>query len=136
IQIIPSQGKSLKEMESLYRAALDTFEVRGVTEEDIEKFKGGMEVQLINGLQSVAGKVSQLAAFQTFTGNPNKIADLLKSYSSLTREDVMNAYDKYIKHSHAVFVSVLTKTMDSTQVARNDNYTIDSSHYQRPDYGY
>ncbi|MFL5786896.1 MAG: M16 family metallopeptidase [Flavisolibacter sp.] len=135
IQIIPSQGKSLKEMESLYRAALDTFEVRGVTEEDIEKFKGGMEAQLINGLQSVAGKVSQLAAFQTFTGNPNKIADLLKSYSSLTKEDVMDAFNKYIKGKSSVVVSVLPKGQES-MVAAPDNFKIDSTHYSAPDYGY
>ena len=63
-------------MDTLFRNALDSFEARGVTDEDIAKFKGGIEAQQINGLQSVSGKVSQLAAFQTFTGNPNKIADL------------------------------------------------------------
>jgi zinc protease len=86
--ILPVSGKSLAEMESLFSATLDSFEKRGVTEEDVAKFKGGIESNIINGLQSVFGKVSQLAAFQTFTGNPNKIADLLKMYSSLTREDV------------------------------------------------
>ena len=135
IQVIPTMGKSLKDMERLYRAALDTFEARGVTDEDIAKFKGGMESQLINGLQSVQGKVSQLAAFQTFTGNPNKIADLLKAYSSLTKEDVMNAYNMYIKNKNAVVVSVLPKGQES-MVAAPDNFKIDSTHYNAPDYGY
>ncbi|HEY1870163.1 MAG TPA: insulinase family protein, partial [Chitinophagaceae bacterium] len=136
IQIIPMPGKSLAQMDTLFKASLDSFEKRGVTDDDITKFKGSVEAQQINGLQSVAGKVSQLAAFQTFTGNPNKIADLLKMYSSLTKEDVMNAYNKYIKNSHAVFVSVLTKSMDSNMVAAKNNYTVDSTHYTRPDYGY
>ena len=135
-QIIPMPGKSLAQMDTLFRASLDSFEKRGVTDDDIAKFKGNMEARQINRLQSVAGKVSQLAAFQTFTGNPNKIADLLKMYTSLTREDVMNAYNKYIKNSHAVFLSVLTKSMDSGMVAAKDNYTVDSTHYTRPDYGY
>ncbi|HEY2722722.1 MAG TPA: pitrilysin family protein, partial [Chitinophagaceae bacterium] len=135
-QMIPMPGKSLAQMDTLFKASLDSFEKRGVTDDDIAKFKGSVEAQQINGLQSVAGKVSQLAAFQTFTGNPNKIADLLKMYSSLTKEDVMNAYNKYIKNSHAVYVSVLTKNMDSTMVAAKDNYTVDSSHYMRPNYGY
>jgi len=135
IQIIPTMGKSLKDMERLYRAALDTFETRGVTDEDIAKFKGGMESQLINGLQSVQGKVSQLAAFQTFTGNPNKIADLLKAYASLTKEDVMSAYNTYIKNKNAVVVSVLPKGQES-MVAAPDNFKIDSTHYNAPDYGY
>jgi zinc protease len=135
-QIIPMPGKSLAQMDTLFRASLDSFEKRGVTDDDIEKFKGDMEARQINRLQSVAGKVSQLAAFETFTGNPNKIADLLKMYTSLTKQDVMNAYNKYIKNSHAVFLSVLTKNMDSGMVAAKDNYTVDSTHYTPPNYGY
>ncbi len=134
-QIIPLPGKTLGAMDTLLRAALDSFEVRGVTDEDIAKFKGGIEAQQINGLQSVSGKVSQLAAFQTFTGNPNKIADLIKMYTSLTKEDVMNAYNKYIKGKHGVHVSVLPKGQANLQ-AIADNYKIDSSSYTAPDYGY
>ncbi|TMI80763.1 MAG: insulinase family protein, partial [Bacteroidetes bacterium] len=135
-QLVPMPGRSLSQMDTLFRASLDSFEKRGVTDDDITKFKGSMEAQQINGLQSVAGKVSQLAAFQTFTGNPNKIADLLKMYSSLTKDDVMNAYNKYIKNNHGVFLSVLTKSMDEKMVAGKDNYKPDSTHYTPPDYGY
>lgn len=132
--ILPQSGHSLKEMEQIFRATLDSFERRGVTDEDVAKFKGGFESQMINGLQSVQGKVSRLAAFQTFTGNPNKIADLLKMYSSLTKEDVMNAYNTYIKGKNAVVLSVLTKTENTAAAA--DNFKIDSSYYTAPDYGY
>lgn len=135
-QLVPMPGKSLSQMDTLLRASLDSFERRGVTDDDIAKFKGGVEAQQINGLQSVAGKVSQLAAFQTFTGNPNKIADLLKLYTSLTKEDVMNAYNKYIKGRHGVHVSVLTKGMEESMAAAKSNYTADSTHYTPPDYGY
>lgn len=134
-QIVPSPGKTLAKMDSLFRAALDSFEVRGVTDEDVAKFKGGIEAQQINGLQSVAGKVSQLAAFQTFTGNPNKIAELIQMYSSVTKEDVMRVYNEYIKGKHAVFLSVLPKGQESL-IASADNYKIDSTQYQAPDYGY
>jgi zinc protease len=136
VQMIPMPGKSLAQMDSMYHASLDEFEKKGVTDDDIAKFKGSSEAQQINGLQTVQGKVTQLANFQTFTGNPNKIADLLKMYTSLTKEDVMNAYNKYIKGKNAVVVSVLTKTMGADMVAAKDNYTIDPSHYKAPDYGY
>jgi zinc protease len=137
IRITPVIGKTLADELALYRAALEAFEKRGVTDEDVEKFKGSTEAQQINGLQSVSGKVSQLAQLETFTGNPNKIADLVKMYTSLTKEDVMRVYEKYIKGKPAVIVSVLTKSMDpKTDVAAADNYTIDPSKYQAPDYGY
>jgi zinc protease len=134
-QFIPMQGKNLGDMEKLFRASLDSFEKRGVSEDDIIKFKGSREAQLINGLQSVSGKASQLAAFQTFTGNPNKIADLLKMYESLTREDVMRVYNTYFKNKGSVVVSVAPKGQE-TVIAAVDNYKIDSSNYKAPDYGY
>ncbi len=134
-QLLPLPGKSLSQMDSLFRNALDSFEKRGVTDEDIAKFKGGTEAQQINGLQSVAGKVSQLAAFQTFSGNPNKIADLLKMYTAVTKEDVMRVYNEYINGKHAVLVSVVPKGQDKLIAAAN-NYTVDSNRYMAPDYGY
>jgi len=134
-QLIPSLGKNLAQMDSLFRNALDTFEARGVTDDDITKFKGGIESQLINGLQSVSGKVSQLAAFQTFTGNPNKIADLIKMYQAVTKEDVMRVYNEYIKGKHGVFLSVLPKGQEK-MIAKENNYKIDSSVYTAPEYGY
>ncbi|MBI3139679.1 MAG: insulinase family protein [Sphingobacteriales bacterium] len=134
-QFVPSPGKTLARMDSLFRSSLDSFEARGITDDDIAKFKGGMEAQQINGLQSVSGKVSQLAAFQTFSGNPNKIADLIRMYQSVTKEDVMRVYNEYIKGKHAVFLSILPKGQEQL-VAAADNYKIDSTVYQAPDYGY
>ena len=135
IQLVPSPGKTLAQLDTLYRQALDSFETRGITDDDIAKFKGGIEAQQINGLQSVSGKVSQLASFQTFTGNPNKIADLIKMYQSVTKEDVMRVYNEYIKGKHAVYLSVLPKGQEK-MIAAVDNYKIDSTNYTAPDYGY
>lgn len=134
-QVIPYPGKTLANMFYLLENALDSFEARGVTDDDIAKFKGGYESQLINGLQSVSGKVSQLAAFQTFTGNPNMLGKMLQMYQAVTKEDVMRVYNKYIKNQHCLTVSVLPKSQDKLTVAEN-NYTVDKSNYQAPDYGY
>lgn len=134
-QMVSSPGKSLAKLDTLFRQALDSFEARGVTDDDITKFKGGIESQLINGLQSVSGKITQLAAFQTFTGNPNKIADLIKMYQAVTKEDVMRVYNEYIKGKGAVYLSVLPKGQE-TMIAAANNYKIDSTNYTAPDYGY
>ncbi len=134
-QVIPYPGKSLANMYHLLNNALDSFEVRGVTDDDIAKFKGGYEAQLINGLQSVSGKVSQLAAFQTFAGNPNMIGKLLDMYMKVTKEDVMRVYNKYIKHQHSVNLSVIPKGQEA-MVIGNNNYQVDQAGYVAPDYGY
>lgn len=134
-QVVPYPGKSLASMDSLVKEALASFEKRGVTDEDIIKFKGGIESQFINRLQSVSGKVSQLAAFQTYTGNPNMIGQQLEMNRAVTKEDVMNAYNKYIKGKGCVTVSVLVKGQNAAP-AMADNYEVDNSNYKRPNYGY
>lgn len=135
IQISPLGGTSLAGLDSLYFDALKAFEARGVTDDDIAKFKGAIESQYINGLQSVSGKVSQLAAFQTFTGNPNLISKLLEMYQSVTKEDVMRVYQEYIKDKPSVTVSVLTKDNKYFEV-QPDNYKVNTENYNKPNYGY
>jgi len=134
-QIVPFPGKTLAALDTLLKEALLTFEKRGVTDEDIARFKGGIESQYVNRLQSVSGKVSQLAAFQTFTGSPNMIGKLLDQYLAVTKEDVMRVYGEYIQGKPSVTISVLTKGQEKL-IAAADNYTIDTTNYKAPSYGY
>lgn len=135
-RITPVPGVSLKEEWQLFQAALDSFELNGgVTQDDVDKFKGINLSQLIGSLQSVSNKVSLLAEYATFTNTPNKLPELIKMYESVTKESVMAAYNKYIKNKGAVVVSVLTKGQENMIVADN-NFIIDSSKYIAPDYGY
>jgi zinc protease len=133
--LVPAPGTSLADSKKLIDEALVAFDKRGVTDEDIEKFKGAFEAQYINGLQSVAGKVSQLAYYQTFTNNPNQIGNELARYSKVTKEDVQRVYEKYIKGKAAVILSVVTKGQETNIVAA-ENYKIDESNYKAPSYGY
>lgn len=135
ISVTPYPGKSLAEMDSLITKSFVEFEKRGVTDDDIQKFKSANESRTINGLASVSGKVSQLAAFQTFAGTPNMTGKLLAMYQNLTKEDVLRVYNKYIKNKHRVVISTLTKGGENLKVA-DDNYVIDQSNYKAPNYGY
>jgi zinc protease len=135
ISVSPYPGHSLSEMEKLVDEAFTTFEKRGITDEDVEKFKSEMESRTINGLASVSGKVSTLAAFQTFAGNPNMIKKLLAMYSKLTKEDVMRVYNTYVKGKNHVVLSTLAKGQEDV-IAAADNYIINTSGYKAPDDGY
>lgn len=135
IRVVPYPGKSLASMFYYVDNALDSFEARGVTDEDIAKFKGQIESQYFNRLQSVSGKVSQLASYQTLTGNPNMIGKELEMYRSVTKEDVMRVYNDYIKLKHCVVLSVLTKNQNNAKTG-NDNYVINEDNYTPPHYGY
>lgn len=135
ISLTPSPGTSLSDSYKMVTEAIKRFEAKGVSDDDIAKFIGGFESQYINRLQSVSGKVSQLASYQTFAGTPNMIAKELARYTSVTKDDVIRVYNQYIKDKPAVVVSVVTKGQESNIVAP-DNYTVDPTGYKAPDYGY
>ncbi|WOX05538.1 M16 family metallopeptidase [Microbulbifer pacificus] len=103
----PASGESLAEMEKAVRETLTEFAKRGVTEDDLVKFKAGYESYRVFGLQSVAGKVSTLAAFETFTGSPKGIDEEIKSYLSVATDDVTRVFEQYIAGKPAVLLSVV-----------------------------
>lgn len=122
ITIRTTQDHSLAQMDSLVRASLLEFEKRGVTDDDVKKFKAGFEAMIVNSITSVQGKGAMLAASQTFTGSPNQIRKEIERYNKVTKEDVMRVYNTYIKNKHAVILSVYPKGKPE-MAARPDNYT-------------
>ncbi|MCC8409768.1 insulinase family protein [Mucilaginibacter sp. UR6-1] len=135
IRIVPFPGQSLADMKKLVDSSLIEFEKKGVSDDDLTRFKASAEANYINGLQSISGKVSELAAAQTFTGNPNQIGRELNDIRSVTKADVMRVYNQYVKGKPAVVLSVLPKG-GTVQPVAADNYTIDKAGYKAPDYGY
>ncbi|WP_158965527.1 pitrilysin family protein [Paraglaciecola sp. L3A3] len=107
---LPTPGTTLAELEQIARDSLLEFEARGGAEDDdIERVKAGIVSGMIYGLESVSGKVSQLAAYQTFRNNPNGIGDDVARYENVTKDDVMRVYKKYIKNKPAVIMSIVPK---------------------------
>jgi zinc protease len=118
----PASGKTLADIEKIIRDSLVEFEERGVQEDDLIKVKSGMEASFIFGLQSVSGKVSTLAANQTFKADPNYIAKDIARYAQVTKEDVMRVFKKYIKGQHGVIMSVVPNGKLDL-IAAKDNFT-------------
>ncbi|QKJ30655.1 insulinase family protein [Mucilaginibacter mali] len=135
IEVVPFPGQTLADMHQMVQETLAEFEKRGVTDEDLARFKGSAEADFINTLESISGKVSFLAESQTFTGNPNQIGRQLADIRKVNKEDIMRVYRQYLKGSGAVILSILPKTGEVKPVAPN-NFTPDKSNYAAPDYGY
>ncbi len=117
----PASGKNLADIEKVIRDSLVEFEQRGVTDDDLLKVKAKIEADSIFGLQSVQGKVSQLAYNETFFGNPDLIAADIARYNAVTKEDVNRVYQTYLKGKHAVLMSVVPKGQKKL-IARADNF--------------
>nr|WP_181305106.1 pitrilysin family protein [Rufibacter sp. XAAS-G3-1] len=131
LTVLPLPGLTLADMEKEMRNAFAEFEKRGVTDDDLERFKSSYEANIINSLSSVAGKTSTLASYQTFTGNPNFLANQLKAHRAVTKADVLRVYNQYIKGKPAVILSVVPKGKPE-MVAKADNFNVDPSGYKAP----
>ncbi|UHG93883.1 M16 family metallopeptidase [Spirosoma oryzicola] len=132
---LPLPTFRLDSTEALLRASMLELERQGVSDDELAQFKASREVDLIGSLSSVAGKVSRLAEFQTFDGNPNQLPGELSALRKLTKADVMRVYNQYIKEKKAVVTTVYPKGQKAI-VTHADNYTASPAGYQAPDYAY
>ena len=80
---------------------------QGIKKAQLDEIKGSVEASAIYGLQSVSGKVSQLAAYQTFFGNPNYISTDLANIDKVNTQSVMRAYNQYIYQHPSITLSVV-----------------------------
>lgn len=126
VTVLPYPGKSLADMERLVRESFKEIEENGIRDEDLLRFKGEFESSLIFGMESLSRRVSTLAAYQTFAKDAAYMEKDLEGYLNLNKEQVMQAYNKYIKNKPAVILSVTTKGNEDN-VAAAPNYEVDTT---------
>lgn len=103
----PAKVTSLATLHQALNDTLKEFETRGVTADDLARTKGQLESRTVFGLQSVSGKVSALAANETYYNTPDLIEEDIARYNSVTASDIMRVYNDYIKDANSVVLSVV-----------------------------
>ena len=121
ITILGKPNFKLSEAEKMVRQTIDNFLTRTITEKDIQKVIAGHTSGATYGLETVSGKVSQLAAYHSFTGDANYINKDIKRYEKVTKADIIRVYEKYLKNKKALFLSVVPKGGKELLTAA-DNY--------------
>ncbi|MCG8507458.1 MAG: insulinase family protein [Sphingomonadales bacterium] len=105
----PASDAGLADIEEIMRASFAEFEVRGVLQDDLTRVKAATVSRKIHRLESIFGKVSRLAAYETFQDDPNYFAEEIAAYENVTKEDVLRVYGQYIKGRPAVIMSIVPK---------------------------
>ncbi|MEI6895537.1 MAG: pitrilysin family protein [Colwellia sp.] len=119
----PQQGLSLAKIEKVINDTLVEFEERGVNDDDLLKTKVSIETGAIYGLQSVSGKVSNLAHYQTMLGNANYTEQQISRYNQVSKADVMRVFKQYIKGKGAAVLSIVPHGQESL-IAQANNFTL------------
>lgn len=109
ISVTANSGKNLVEVEEAIFEAFAKFEEEGITESDVERIKAGLETSFYNGISSVLGKSFQLAQYNVFAGDPGFITEDIENIKAVTKDDIMNVYEKYIKDKPFVLTSFVPK---------------------------
>lgn len=118
----PAVDGSLKSLKAEVDKVVGQFARRGVQQDDLEKAINKYRASTIWGLDSVEGKVSQLAMGQVFMQDPNYLFKSLDAIGKVTPAQVKAAYDQYILNKPSVVLSVVPKGKQDWQAAK-PNFT-------------
>ncbi|WP_162045561.1 M16 family metallopeptidase [Vibrio taketomensis] len=88
---------------------LAEFKQQGISQERLDQITGLSESSAVFALQSVSGKVSQLASNETFYGQPDRLQSKLEEIRALTPKTVMDAYEDYLNGHHKVVLSIVPR---------------------------
>ena len=116
-----NQG-NLKQLRTKVMVVVNGIETQGINPQQLNEIKGSVAASAIYGLQSVAGKVSQLASYQTFFGNPNYLSTELANANRVTTDSIMTVYNNYLYQQPNVSLSVVPKGQLQLQAAQ-PNFT-------------
>jgi zinc protease len=102
-------GTDLDAVNAALETALTNFEENGVDEKDLQRIKAEVETQLYAGLSTILGKSNQMAQANEFAGDPAYAIKSVELLNAVTADDVMAAYNKYIKGKPSIITSFVPK---------------------------
>lgn len=107
VRAIP--GTDLDTVKSAIGEAFALFEAEGIDDAALQRIKTEAEASFYSGIESVLGKGFNLANYAIYTGEPGYMDTDLASIKAVTKEDVLRAYETYIKDQPYVATSFVPK---------------------------
>lgn len=106
----PSGDKgALKPLYHEVMQTLNKFEKQGVTSDRLKQISGMAEADAVFALESVKGKVTQLASNETFYGQPDRIQQQLEQIRAVSPQSVEKVFGRFIDGKNKVTLSVVPK---------------------------
>ena len=107
--VAANAGEDLDNLQASIKRGLKRFEENGISLDDLNRIKTGVEVSVYGELQSALGKAIQLGEYNLFTGDPGFLTEDLNRLQALTPDDIMRVYNTYIKDKPSVVTSFVPK---------------------------
>ena len=124
IRIRAFPDKNLSDVEAAINEGFALFEKEGFTEKDLERVKAKAETNFYNRIGSILYKSFQLASYNEFAGSPGFITTDLQNTLSVSKDDILKVYNKYIKDKPYVLTSFVPKGKTNLLAADSELYPI------------
>jgi zinc protease len=122
--LAPSNNKqSLQHLYHEILGILDRLSVQGVEPARLEQIKGVAKANAVFALESVRGKVTQLATNQTFFDQPERSQQALENITMVSPQSVETVLHRFIIEKPRVVLSVVPKGHQNMAV-RTDNFSV------------
>ncbi|HMB99701.1 MAG TPA: pitrilysin family protein [Flavobacteriaceae bacterium] len=123
-RIRANAGIDLDSVNDALKEGLKQFETNEITDNDINRIKAEIETGLYQGISTVLNKAFQLAIDNEYKGDAGYITQTAKLYNKVSKEDVIQVYNKYIKDRPFVMTSVVPKGQLDLAVADAEKATV------------
>ena len=102
-------GIKLPEIKAAIDESFSLFEKDGIAEKDLQRIKAKLETNLYRGIENILDKAQRLGMDNEFKGDPGYISKEALIMQSITKEDVLRVYNKYIKNQPYLATSFVPK---------------------------
>ena len=109
VRVRANKDTDLNEVHQAVMTSLENFEKNGIDDRDMERIKNAQETDFYNGISGILSKSFQLAQYNEFRGTPDALSDEIKKILAVTKDDIVNAYNKYIKGKPYIATSFVPK---------------------------
>jgi len=109
IRVRANSGVDLDSVKLVIDETLKKFDKEGFDQRDLDRIKAGLETDFYNGISSVLGKAFQLSQYNEYAGDPGFIKKDIANIKSVTKEDVMRVFRKYILDKNRIVTNFVPK---------------------------
>ena len=107
--VSPNEGQDIDGLIPSLNKAFERFEENGISQDDLDRIKAGIEVDFYGDVQSALGKAIQLGEYNVFTGDPGFYKKDIANIQAVSPDDVIRVYNEYIKDKPSIAVSFTPK---------------------------
>jgi zinc protease len=86
---------------------LDEVRLEAPGEAELDKAKARVELSMLQGLETVAGKAGQIGFFETVLGSPDALFEKLSEYRRVKRDDLLRVARRYLVASGRTVIEVI-----------------------------